>query len=146
MRLLLFIFLSASLFFACKNQPKEAEQVTETAVQLPQDFLDFYEKFHQDSLYQIEHITWPLQGDTDEQVDSLHFKKKNTTWDQARWRMQKMDFNQNDYIISREMLGDIIVIEQIRPRTANYGIERRFAKQGDGQWALIYYSDLQELR
>ena len=42
--------------------------------------------------------------------------------------------------------GDVLIIERIRPKTANYGIERRFAKQADGEWALIYYSDLQELR
>jgi hypothetical protein len=44
------------------------------------------------------------------------------------------------------MLGDIIVVERIRAKVANFGIERRFAKQGDGQWALIYYSDIQELK
>ena len=139
-------FLFAFCFFACKNQPKAAEQVTQASVQLPPDFLDFYEKFHRDSLYQMAHIIWPLQGDTDEQVDSTHFQKKNTTWEQSAWRMQKMDFNQDDYVFDRQMLGDLLVIERIRPKTANYGIERRFAKQGDGEWSLIYYSDMQELR
>lgn len=145
MRFFLSLFLFAPFFFACKNQPKTAEDV-QTTVQLPQDFLDFYKKFHEDSLYQMEHIVWPLQGDTDEQVDDTHFQKKTTTWQQANWRMQKMDFNQNDYIIKYEMLGNIIIVEHIRPKAANFGIERRFAKQGDGQWALIYYSDLQELK
>lgn len=146
MRLLPLFLLFASCFPACKNQPKEAEQVTQASVQIPQDFLDFYEKFHRDSLYQVAHITWPLQGDTDEQVDSTHFRKKNTAWQQAEWRMQKLDFNRDDYVFDRQMLGDILVIERIRPKTANYGIERRFAKQPDGEWALIYYSDLQEIK
>jgi hypothetical protein len=146
MRFFLPYFLFAASFFACKNQPKESEQVTQTAVSLPQDFLDFYTQFHRDSLYQVAHIIWPLQGDTDEQVDSLHFQKKKTVWEQDKWRMQKMDFNQDDYIFDRQMLGDMLVIESIRPKTANYGIVRRFAKQGNGEWALIYYSDLQELK
>lgn len=146
MRLSLLLFSVAALFFACKNHPKEQEQMIQTAVPLPQDFLDFYEKFHSDSLYQVAHIIWPLQGDTDEQVDSLHFQKKNTRWEQDKWRMQKMDFNRNDYVFDRQMLSDMLVIERIRPKTVNYGIERRFAKQGDGEWALIYYSDLQEIR
>lgn len=146
MRLLTLYFLFTFFFFACKNKPKEAEQVTQTSAQLPQDFLDFYEKFHRDSLYQVAHIIWPLQGDTDERVDSTHFQKKNTVWQQADWRMQKLDFNRSDYIFDRQMLGEVLIIERIRPRTANYGIERRFAKQADGEWSLIYYSDLQELK
>lgn len=146
MRFFALVFLSATCFFACKNQSKEAEQVAQTSVQLPQDFLAFYEKFHQDSQYQVAHIIWPLQGDTDEQVDSTHFQKKNTVWKQETWRMQKLDFNRNDYVFERQVLSDMLIIERIRPKTANYGIERRFAKQGDGEWSLIYYSDLQELR
>ncbi len=137
--------LAAIFLFACKDKPKTAEEVR-TTVQLPQDFLDFYNKFHQDSQYQVEHIVWPLQGDTDEQVDSTHYQKKTTEWQQANWRMQRMNFDQSDYVIERQMLGDILIIERIRARSANFGIERRFAKQSDGQWNLIYYSDLQELR
>lgn len=120
--------------------------MTQTSVQLPQDFLDFYQKFHHDSLYQMEHIIWPLQGDTDQQVDSTHYQKVNAVWERDKWRIQRLDFNQDDYIFDRKMLGDILIIERIRPKTANYGIERRFAKQGNGEWALIYYSDLQELK
>jgi len=146
MRFFPLMLSGAALFLACKNQPKEAGQATQTTVQLPQDFLAFYEKFHQDSLYQMEHITWPLQGDTDEQVDSVHYQKKNALWQPDDWHIQKMDFNRNDYIIEYQMLGDVLIIERIRPKTANFGLERRFAKQGGGEWALIYYSDLQELR
>jgi hypothetical protein len=145
MRFFLSLFLFAAFFFACRNQPKTAEDVP-TAVQLPQDFLDFYKKFHEDSLFQTEHITWPLQGDTDEKMPDGQFQKKATTWQQESWRMQKINFNPNDYLIEYQMLGDIIIIERIRPKAANYGVERRFAKQGDGQWALIYYSDIQELK
>lgn len=145
-----FIFLSPFilfLFFACKNQPKtaaEPEQIAQTTVQLPQDFLDFYEKFHRDSFYQIQHIVWPLQGDMSEQLDSTHFQKRNTEWQQENWRMQRTDYNPNDYVLERNMLGEVMVIERIRAKSANYGVERRFAKQPDGEWALIYYSDLQE--
>lgn len=145
MRITLVLLFASSLLFSCKNQSKEADN-SAVAVQLPADFFEFYDKFHADSAYQVAHITWPLQGDTDEQVDSIHFQKKRTLWSQENWRMQRMDFNHADYVFDRQMLGDLIIVERIRPRTANYGIERRFAKQSDGQWALIYYSDLQEVK
>ena len=141
-------FVVITLFSACKNQPQtgtQAEEVVKTSVQLPQDFLTFYEKFHRDSLYQVEHVVWPLQGDTSEQIDSTHYKKAATRWQPESWRMQRLDYNPNDYIRDVQMLGDVIVIERIRAKSANYGIERRFAKQPDGEWALIYYSDMQEI-
>jgi len=149
MRFFPVFLLLTVLFFACQNQPKtasEAEQTSQTIVQVPQDFLDFYEKFHSDSLYQIEHIVWPLQGDRSEQLDSTHFEKRNTVWQQANWQMQHTDYNPNDYVLERQMLGEVMVIERIRTKAANYGIERRFAKQPDGGWAMIYYSDMQEMR
>ena len=44
------------------------------------------------------------------------------------------------------MRGDMIVIERVRNKTVNYGLERRFARQSDtGEWALIYYADMQEM-
>ena len=136
------------LFPACQNQPQtgsKPETVTRTTVQLPKDFLDFYEKFHRDSQYQMEHVVWPLQGDTSEQVDSTHYKKVNTQWKPEQWHMQRLDYNPNDYHRDVQMLGDVLIIERIRAVSANYGLERRFAKQPDGQWARIYYSDMQEL-
>ena len=33
-----------------------------TASRLPEDFVAFYERFLQDSLYQMEHINFPLEG------------------------------------------------------------------------------------
>ena len=136
------------LFPACQNQPQtgsQPESVTQTTVPLPKDFLDFYEKFHRDSQYQVEHIVWPLQGDASEQIDSTHYKKVGAQWSPEAWRMQRLNYNPNDYHRDVQMLGDVLVIERIRAKAANYGIERRFARQSEGEWALIYYSDMQEM-
>ncbi len=138
-------------FSACKNQQKPAtdgaivpEQTLQSTAGLPQDFVDFYDKFHQDSLFQMEHIVWPLQGDKSVQVDSFRYEKKNIQWQQADWRMQRIDYNPNDYLRELQTLGDMMIIERIMTKSANYGVERRFAKQPDGSWALIFYSDMQE--
>ena len=56
------------------------------------------------------------------------------------------DYSEGNYTRELQMLGDIIVLERIRVKAANYGIERRFARQPDtGEWALIYYSGLREM-
>ncbi len=148
MKVFSFFLLLAVSIASCKNQSNpgvQADQVTQSAVRLPQDFQDFYEKFHRDSLFQLEHIVWPLQGDTSEQLDSTHFEKKDTYWQREKWHMQRVDYDPNDYQRDVQTLGDVLIIERIRAVSANYGLERRFAKQPDGQWALIYYSDMQEL-
>ncbi len=148
MKYLLLTFFASILFFACQNQSQpgsEPETVSQTTVQLPRDFLDFYEKFHRDSQYQMEHVVWPLQGDTSEQVDSTHYKKVGIQWRPEEWHTQRLAYNPKDYHRDLQMLGEVLIIERIRAKAANYGIERRFAKQPEGEWALIYYSDMQEM-
>ncbi|MCW5923068.1 MAG: hypothetical protein KIS77_12025 [Saprospiraceae bacterium] len=146
MRFFLPVFLLFFLFLACKNTHKEAEQVTQTTVKVPQDFLDFYDRFHRDSAYQLAHISWPLQGDTDEQTENGGTRRKSIIWEQADWRIQTLDFDLNDYVFDRHLLGEMLLVEVIKPKAANFGIERRFAKQSDGEWMLIYYSDIRELK
>jgi hypothetical protein len=135
------VYLLLCLLWACG----QSSQPAETTVQVPQDFLDFYEKFHRDSMFQMEHISWPLQGNRGEETEG-GVPAAGGVWQPASWRMQRLDFNPDDYLRERQMLGDMMVIERIRVKAANYGIERRFAKQPDGEWVLIYYSDMQEVR
>ena len=144
------LFLFAFLFLChCKNKPSNGSTPEETAslpanTDLPADFVAFYQQFHQDSAYQMAHIAWPLQGDRSEQIDSTHYQPQSTTWMPDNWRMMRLNFSPKDYFIETEMLGDIMVIEKIRARSVSYGLERRFAKQPNGEWELIFYSDVQE--
>ena len=142
------VVLGVMLFVSCK-QPAPAPQADSVAssaqTQLPADFNTFYEKFHTDSLYQIAHISWPLQGDKSEQIDSTHYQKKEIAWQQNTWLMHHpVDYGSGDFKRQIEMLGDGLLIEYITITAGGYGIERRFAKQPDGEWNLIYYSDMQE--
>ncbi|MEO6038639.1 MAG: hypothetical protein ABIQ93_09520 [Saprospiraceae bacterium] len=149
MRSLLIFLPVLFLGYQCQNTPKTAVSPEETAVlpadaTLPPDFLEFYKRFHSDSLYQISHISWPLQGDVSEQIDSTHYRPKANTWTPETWTMMRLGFSPKDYLIDAHMLSDIMVIERIRARAVNYGLERRFAKQPNGEWELIFYSDVQE--
>ena len=147
---LLSVFLFALLFlYSCKNKPSTASTPEETAAlpanaELPADFAAFYQRFHEDSAYQMAHIAWPLQGDVGEQIDSTHSRPKANTWTPETWRMMRLNFSPKDYLIETEMLSEGFVIERIRARSVSFGLERRFAKQPDGEWELIFYSDVQE--
>lgn len=93
----------------------------------------------------MAHIAWPLQGDKSQAVDSTHYERKDVAWEQSTWNMHHpVDYSSGDYKRQVQMLGDGLVIEYITITAGGFGIERRFAKQPDGAWNLIYYSDMQE--
>ncbi len=102
---------------------------------LPEDFTEFYDRFHSDSLYQMEHISFPLSGIPAlqmQQMDTLHyFKKKN-------WRMHRAI---PDSAIAYQGIVEIdedIIEEEIGLRENRVAIFRRYSKIGD-EWYLIYY-------
>lgn len=149
MRLLAFSLFALLALSHCKNQPATASAPEETATlaanaELPADFAAFYQRFHQDSAYQIAHIAWPLQGNVGEQIDSTRYRSKSNTWTPETWRIMRLNFSPNDYFIQTEMLSAGLIIERIRARSVSFGLERRFAKQPNGEWELIFYSDVQE--
>jgi Domain of unknown function (DUF4348) len=138
----------------CQPSAKPRSEQTETtvtqseAVEQPDaEFMAFYEQFHRDSLFQMAHIGWPLQGVTTVQRDSSSTQRQAATWEPAQWRMHRLDVlnNTNDYQREWEMLGSGMVIERIRFKAANFGMERRFARQPNNEWELIYYADVLEL-
>jgi hypothetical protein len=144
------------LLFSCTNRGAREgnnstgqDQLIKTtaAVDLPAGFLDFYKKFHEDSLYQIAHITWPLQGESSVPVDSTHNEKRLTSWELKNWKMHHLvDFSSGDFRQDFQTVGDVLVIEKIGYRAANFGLERRFALNDKNEWELIFYSDIMELK
>jgi hypothetical protein len=145
MRTLYLLLASIAFFFSnCKNDPKRPEQA-KTESDLPADFQDFYQKFHADSAYQMAHIQWPLKGETSEPIDSIQHRKVLVSWEPATWRLfQTPDFGSGDFKRELEMVGDVLVVERIRYKAANYGVERHFFKNDQDEWELIFYADMQE--
>lgn len=134
----------AILFFACQNSPTGSSKSVPFN-QLPDDFQTFYEKFHTDSAYQMAHIEWPLRGETAVQADSISPERRLASWTPENWTIQRqVDFSTGEFKGEWEMLGEEFVIERIKYAAANYGLERHFIKRDDGQWQLMYYSDMQE--
>lgn len=142
-------YLTFSLFlllaFACNNSDQSAK--TSIAADLPdnlQSFALFYEKFHQDSIFQIEHITFPLEG-VPVQADSAGMVSNSFRWQKSDWVMHKQfDLSSSDY--EREFLpiGETILVEKIIHKNTGFGMIRRFAKLGE-DWYLIYYVGMNKL-
>ncbi|MDX2069038.1 MAG: hypothetical protein SFV55_11480 [Haliscomenobacter sp.] len=105
------------------------------------DFDKFYEKFLQDSLFQVQHINFPLDGLPDNAVaygDSV----SDFRWTAENWRMHRpIDFEKTKFEQNFQTLGDELILENIIDPSAGYGMLRRWAKIG-GEWSLIYYVGL----
>jgi hypothetical protein len=136
---ILLTFFALLLIFACKKRENKPDTSTQTMNSLPADFRTFYENFHVDSLYQLRHVAFPLQGlpsDADSltiALDTFHYYPKD-------WLMQhSVDFSTGEFTQTINTISDKMVIEYILKSDGKFGIQRRFAKLSDGEWNLIYY-------
>ena len=109
---------------------------------LRQEFKNFYAEFHRDSLFQIEHIQFPLQGVSSNPSDH----HAGFRWERADWQMHRLfDEASTGFSSQFTWLGDDFVIERIEHRNGQYGMERRFSRLSGQDWYLIYYAALHPL-
>ncbi len=142
MRTLFFLILLLPLAF-CKNRATENSAVsTAEEVELAKDFVDFYKKFHEDSLFQIERIQWPLPGKEIERgADGALRLADGLGWQKENWVFQRLPtLNTGEFARDFEPLGPDLMIEKITTTgDVKYLILRRWAKMS-GEWRLIFYS------
>ena len=141
MRIVLFVLMIVAAV-SCK-QSAEAEIETDIRVSNPgiahvsdPDFIDFYQKFHSDSLFQMSRIDFPLKGLPiffDPQTDDPNYFHQKEDW-----RMHKeVNYTKAGYVT--QYLDRIIVVEERIIDDENYGMIRRFYKDVDG-WKMIYFA------
>jgi hypothetical protein len=131
-----------------KNQTNQIDTANKEIInaeflKLPEDFQQFYKAFHQDSVFQMNHIDFPLQGipdqaDPDENYESSYFY----TADQ--WILHK-EFNPLKFEIFYLRFGDIIIEERIIEKQHQLMVVRRFAKNAK-DWRLIYYAGVNKYK
>ena len=141
-------FSIVSLFFlalalavsSCKSKGDSEPVETETAPHPSQneEFVTFYNKFSSDSIFQMEHITFPLEG-TRPQQDSLDIVPPDFRWTPENWKLHRpFDDGNKSFVRTFEYGPGNIVMEYISDKSGQYTMERRFAKLSAG-WHLIYY-------
>ncbi len=123
---------------ACKNKAASESTVNSS------DFIAFYERFLTDSLFQIEHVQFPLEGIPDN-ADSADVAGGDFRWERETWQMhRKFDAEKTGFRVNLEPFGSEIVTERILHESGQYAMLRRYAKM-DGEWRLIYYAGLNPL-
>lgn len=150
MRYLLFL-LAGVVFFSCQNASKPATAAapisdaqnplaTTSGEPLPQGFVEFYEKFHTDSVFQMQRIQFPLKGEEVVEVNDSTRALAPMTWTAENWALHRTPDLQGD-IFKRTFttLGEDMVIEVISNENLGLRQERRFARVAGDDWTLIYF-------
>lgn len=140
-RLIIFLTFFGLLTTACQDTSSQIEvEETTSSAEVP-DFDAFYQQFHSDSLYQLAHIQFPLQGMSSRPEDhGAGFR-----WEKEDWRMHRNFTSSSGFTSEFISLGDDLVIENIVHQNGQYGMERRFSRLGGDEWYLIYYAALHPL-
>jgi len=123
-----YLILIGLIFVSCKNEKTTAESAY-FKEEIPSDFLSFYDKFHSDSLYQLDHIIFPLQMQSD-----------STPWEKENWAIHNSFDSQGGEFTRNYFHLNGLVIENISDSKGYYKIERRFSKSNDS-YNLIYYKN-----
>ncbi len=141
-KFILFSFIALS-FWCCDRKTSNSL----TAVPLEEttkDFRTFFEKFHTDSLYQLQHLSDPVTG-IPAMVQDESLLDGSYVWPRDEWTIHKPFNNIGDeyertYIVSNKNL----ITETIRHKVSNFAMERRFVKE-NGEWYLSYYAGMNML-
>lgn len=142
-RVLAALLLLPILLIACRPAD-QAEQVgAAPPAELGDEFRAFYERFLRDSLYQMEHIQFPVPGLPNNATgDDPDFR-----WTRENWTLHRPnDAEQTGFSSRFTPIGDDLVIEQLVHPGSGMMLERRFARLDDENWYLIYYAGMNPLQ
>ncbi len=134
----LFIESCAKKKAQTENIPEELEAIDT----LPDDFLTFYDRFHTDSLYQMDHIIFPLEGLPHSTGDGDSIITKRFFWQRPDWKKHNHFTDPSGQFEHwYEVLNERVIEHWVQMKGTDLVIHRRFAKLDD-EWFLIYYAGM----
>lgn len=128
--------------YGCKKaNPSDAPETNSVQmINEGKEFQEFYQKFSTDSVFQIEHTVFPLEGIRSPK-DSLDKIDPNFRWSRDQWIIHR-SFDDANGTFSREFVEiPGLVTEIISDQSGQFTMERRFGKLSSG-WHLIYYREM----
>ncbi len=139
MKKILAVYLLTVFFISCTKDTASHNHVGQGS---ENEFVLFYNQFLSDSIFQFNHIQFPLAGmPSIPESENTDFK-----WKKEDWVMHKVfDPAKSGFYSRFTHISDELIIEQIVHNQTHYAMERRFSKLSDGEWYLIYYAALSPL-
>jgi hypothetical protein len=143
--------ITLTLFYCKKSEPGTNLNPQNTVSRnpqfdlLPESFKKFYQQFHSDSLFQINHIVFPLEGLPDH-ADPEYIENEPFFWTQDQWLFQSgIHINEEAFSTQYSNLADVLIEEKITDKKNGLVLIRRFANASGG-WRLIYYAGMNMYR
>lgn len=137
------------LLEGCRNKSADTADntVEETAPDtLPGDFVAFFNRFHSDSQFQMDHIIFPLEGLPPASGDEDTIMTDRYFWSRDDWKIHHHFTDpSNQFEHWYEVLDTRIIEHWIQMKGTNLVMRRRFARLDD-DWFLIYYSALRPVK
>lgn len=133
------------LAIACKDQtaPKQTTDTEPLKNGISESFWPFFETFQNDSIYQMEHIIFPLKGLPAKAEDMV--EGESFYWQKEGWRIHRQfDDMGGTFQRSYRQVGHMVT-ETISDQSGTFQMERRFAKM-DEDWMMIYYAAMRMVR
>ncbi len=139
--LLIILWLGESCKPALPSSEHEAP-APQSVDTLPSDFANFFKRFHEDSVFQLAHINFPLEGLPASLGDGDTLQHGRYFWQREDWKKHNRFTDPGGhfeqwYIV----LNDRIIEHWIQMKGTNMYMKRRFAKLDD-EWVLIYFQGL----
>ncbi len=106
-------------------------------------FMSFYNRFHQDSAFQMEHILFPLEG-LPSYADSSQLQSREFRWRRENWKVQRGFDVTSGFERQFTPVTDKIIVEHMLHESGDFAMERRWAFL-DNSWYLIYYAGINKV-
>lgn len=137
MKRTLLVLTVIGFIFSCTQKQKNKSASDDSLQGLPEGFSEFYQKFHEDSIYQLDHILFPFQSRKYETKDMY----TTHTWQREDWKIHKaLDKNQEGFEREYTVVDSQYLTEIIYLKAGGFGLERRFAYL-DTAWYLVMYNE-----
>lgn len=101
-------------------------------------FCEFFSNFHSDSVYQMDHILFPISGIN---TDSMNFDDTIYYWEKEHWELHVNKDIDTSLFEWKLTLGISVAEELIISKTPGIIISRKFIKKED-EWFLYEYKDI----
>jgi len=135
------LFSLIALSFWCCDRKTSNNLTFVSLEETNKDFRTFFDRFHSDSLYQIQHLANPVLG-IPSMVKDESLLDGSYVWPRESWVMHKPFNNIGDeYSRNYIVVDKNNIIENIKHNVSNFGMERRFTKK-NGEWYLNYYAGM----
>ena len=128
-RIAAFLLIGTCFIYSCERTTED------TPGSLPPGFAEFYERFHQDTSFQMQHIAFPIPEKKPE-PDTVGTPESQ--WTRDNWVLHRPITEAAEFERTFDVLTDELIVETIRHIEQNYAIQRRYALTNEG-WSLVYY-------